>query len=46
MLMRSGAPLALGGEAVKALGALGFRTALDLREPIEHRQDPVELTPL
>lgn len=42
VLMRSDAPLRLGAEGRDALAALGLRTAIDLREPVERRRDPVD----
>jgi protein-tyrosine phosphatase len=43
VLMRSDAPVALGEEGRAALRRMRLRTALDLREPLELRHDPVDL---
>jgi protein-tyrosine phosphatase len=40
--MRSDAPIRLGAAGPEALTALGLRTAIDLREPVERRRDPVD----
>jgi protein-tyrosine phosphatase len=40
--MRSAAPLGLGSNAGQKLAAVGLRTAIDLREPIERANDPVD----
>ncbi len=42
LLMRCAAPLVLEDDDRERLGALGLQTALDLREPIERKNDPVE----
>jgi protein-tyrosine phosphatase len=43
VVMRSDAPLRLGEDGRRALAGLGLRTAIDLREPVERRLDPVDL---
>lgn len=43
LLWRSDALVALGGEGRAAVGRLGLKVALDLREPVERRLDPPDL---
>jgi protein-tyrosine phosphatase len=43
VLIRSDAPTQLDNQARAAIAALGVRTAVDLREPVERELDPVDL---